>query len=81
MLLSGINALFWSSYAIAIKDLYILIPNAIGAALCTVQAALCLVFGQGNGSSPSSTEAASMEATGGLVVPTKKLSEGAVKGE
>jgi solute carrier family 50 protein (sugar transporter) len=60
VLISGINAIFWSSYALAIKDLYILIPNAIGAALCAAQAALCIVFGKGasrsDNKSPSATD-------------------------
>ena len=38
-----LNGLFWSMYAMAINDRYLLVPNAIGVALATVQAALCFV--------------------------------------
>ena len=46
--LNGVNALFWSTYALAIRDKYLLVPNAIGVALCAVQTLLCLVFGKFN---------------------------------
>ena len=41
---NGINGLFWSMYAVAIKDRYLLVPNAIGVALALTQAALCFLF-------------------------------------
>ena len=44
VLLNGLNALFWSAYAFAINDVYILIPNSIGLALSLIQTALCLTF-------------------------------------
>jgi solute carrier family 50 protein (sugar transporter) len=46
VLINGINGVFWSVYALAIKDTYMLIPNAIGASLAAVQALLCLMFGK-----------------------------------
>lgn len=42
VLLNGLNALFWSAYALAIQDRYLLLPNAIGLSLAGVQALLCL---------------------------------------
>ena len=42
--LNGLNAAFWSSYALAVGDPYILVPNAIGAALSAVQMGLCALF-------------------------------------
>ena len=38
------NATFWTLYAIAIKDLYIAIPNGIGVVLGIVQIFLVIVF-------------------------------------
>merc|ERR1719421_1181772 len=46
VLLNGINAVFWSVYALAIRDKYLLIPNAIGASLCAIQTFLCFAFGK-----------------------------------
>ena len=47
--LNGANSLFWSTYALAIKDRYLLVPNAIGVALAAVQTLLCVAFGQLSG--------------------------------
>jgi solute carrier family 50 protein (sugar transporter) len=44
--LNGVNGMFWSVYALAIKDTYMLLPNAIGASLALIQALLCVVFGK-----------------------------------
>lgn len=38
------NATFWTLYALAIKDLYIAIPNGIGVALGIVQIFLVIIF-------------------------------------
>ena len=46
--LNGVNALFWSTYALAISDRYLLVPNAIGVGLCALQTLLCLIFGKFN---------------------------------
>ena len=42
--LNGLNALFWSTYALALKDLYILVPNSIGAVLSAVQLGLSVAM-------------------------------------
>eukprot|EP00615_Pteridomonas_danica_P002634 CAMPEP_0114329364 /NCGR_PEP_ID=MMETSP0101-20121206/1033_1 /TAXON_ID=38822 ORGANISM="Pteridomonas danica, Strain PT" /NCGR_SAMPLE_ID=MMETSP0101 /ASSEMBLY_ACC=CAM_ASM_000211 /LENGTH=278 /DNA_ID=CAMNT_0001459013 /DNA_START=8 /DNA_END=844 /DNA_ORIENTATION=+ len=44
VLINLINGVFWSVYALAINDTYMLVPNAIGAALGVIQALLCIVF-------------------------------------
>jgi len=44
VLVNGANAIFWSTYALAIRDRYLLVPNAIGAMLAIVQTALCMAF-------------------------------------
>ena len=49
VLVNGINGIFWSIYALAISDVYILVPNAIGAALAAVQTVLCAAFGKFTG--------------------------------
>ena len=41
---NGLNGCFWSSYALAIKDWYLFVPNAIGATLAGIQALLCIFF-------------------------------------
>jgi len=46
VLLNGLNALFWSAYALAISDQYLLVPNAIGVGLCALQTLLCAAFGK-----------------------------------
>ena len=45
VLINGLNGVFWSVYAMAIKDNYLLAPNAIGATLASIQVVLCLIFG------------------------------------
>lgn len=47
--LNGANSIFWSMYALAIGDRYLLAPNAIGVALASVQTFLCVVFGKFSG--------------------------------
>ena len=49
VLINGINGLFWSTYALAINDMYLLAPNAIGAVLAGIQTFLCIVFGKFTG--------------------------------
>lgn len=44
VLLNGLNAAFWSTYALAIKDVWILVPNAIGFVLSGAQALLVFAF-------------------------------------
>ena len=44
VLVNGINGAFFSIYALAINDMLLLAPNAIGAALAAVQILLCVVF-------------------------------------
>lgn len=44
VLINGLNACFWSAYAVAIRDKYVLIPNAIGASLALIQGILCGIF-------------------------------------
>jgi len=44
VLVNGANGLFWAMYALAINDRYLLVPNAIGVALASVQTALCVRF-------------------------------------
>lgn len=44
VLVNGINGSFFSIYALAIGDMLLLAPNAIGAALAAIQVLLCLVF-------------------------------------
>lgn len=46
VLINGLNGAFWSIYALAINDTYLLVPNAIGFALASIQTLLCLVFGK-----------------------------------
>ena len=46
VLLNGMNAAFWSAYALAIHDVYILVPNAIGLGLAGVQTLLCVAMGR-----------------------------------
>ena len=41
-----ISGLFWSVYALGIKDMYLLTPNAIGAGLAAIQILLYIVFGK-----------------------------------
>ena len=45
VVLNGLNAAFWSMYALAIGDKYILVPNAIGFVLAAAQSMLCLALG------------------------------------
>jgi solute carrier family 50 protein (sugar transporter) len=42
---NGLNGCFWSTYALAINDWYLFVPNAIGASLAAIQAVLCVIFG------------------------------------
>jgi len=44
MLTNTFNGIFWSAYGIAISDLFIAVPNSLGAALGVVQILLCLLF-------------------------------------
>lgn len=44
VLVNGINGSFFSIYALAIGDMLLLAPNAIGAALAAIQILLCVVF-------------------------------------
>jgi len=44
VLVNGINGVFFSIYALAIQDMLLFTPNAIGAALAAIQILLCLVF-------------------------------------
>jgi len=46
VLINGINGIFWSSYALAINDIFLFVPNAIGVSLAAVQTILCVVFGK-----------------------------------
>ena len=39
-----LNGSFWSIYAAAVKNTAILVPNAIGAALASLQLVLCVIF-------------------------------------
>ena len=48
VLLNGLNACFWSSYALAIDDPFMLAPNIIGAGLTLGQLLLVCLFGEGN---------------------------------
>jgi len=44
VLVNGVNGAFFSIYALAINDMLLLAPNAIGAALAAVQVLLCVAF-------------------------------------
>ena len=44
MLTNTFNGIFWSAYGIAISDLFIAVPNSLGAALGVVQILLCVLF-------------------------------------
>jgi len=44
MLTNTFNGLFWAAYGIAITDLFIAVPNSLGAGLGVIQIMLCLFF-------------------------------------
>ena len=44
VLVNLINGAFWSTYGLAISDVYLLLPNAFGVALSAVQAMLCFAY-------------------------------------
>ncbi|GMF59527.1 unnamed protein product [Phytophthora fragariaefolia] len=42
-----VNAALWVIFAVALSDMFVLIPNAIGTVLCTVQVLLYLIYHPG----------------------------------
>jgi len=44
MIMNTANGTFWSAYGLAVSDVFITIPNSIGAILGVVQIVLCIVF-------------------------------------
>ena len=44
MLTNTFNGIFWAAYGIAISDLFIAVPNSLGAALGAIQFVLCFLF-------------------------------------
>ncbi len=46
LLFAIMNSFFWSAYGIAIKDIWISIPNGTGLVLSLLQLPLCLIFQQ-----------------------------------
>lgn len=75
VLLNGLNALFWAAYALAIGDVYILVPNTIGLCLAAVQTALCVLMGKFTRPRPTTPPE---EALIGVVVPTAAPAAAAV---
>jgi len=67
--LNGANSLFWSTYALAIRDRYLLVPNAIGIALAAVQTVLCVAFGKFSGGRGPLTPEAEAEEDYNLLLP------------
>ncbi|RLN54005.1 hypothetical protein BBJ28_00015426 [Nothophytophthora sp. Chile5] len=50
------NAILWVIYAFAVSDMFVLVPNTLGMALCTAQVALYVMYRPGRGSLPETDE-------------------------
>ena len=48
MITHTLNGCFWAAYGIAVFDLYIAIPNGLGATLGIIQMILCYIFPRTN---------------------------------
>jgi solute carrier family 50 (sugar transporter) len=44
MITNTLNGAFWCAYGVAVKDLFIAVPNALGAILGVLQIVLCIIF-------------------------------------
>lgn len=59
MCLNTLNGTFWAAYGIAVADLFIAVPNSLGAGLGLIQILLCILFPrnkQNSGKDERSTE-------------------------
>jgi hypothetical protein len=56
--MNTVNAVFWTAFGFGLEDKAIIIPNAIGAALCFFQIALCTVIPSSEASTRSRNETA-----------------------
>jgi hypothetical protein len=50
--ISSLCSACWTAYGIAIKDIYVCMPNIVGLILGLVQLSLVFVYGQRNASKP-----------------------------
>jgi len=57
MLTNTFNGIFWAAYGIAIKDLFIAVPNSLGAGLGFIQILLCLLFPRNSGTTRPAEDA------------------------
>jgi solute carrier family 50 protein (sugar transporter) len=53
-----VNAVLWVIFALVVEDMFVLVPNAIGAFLCAVQVVLYVVYRPGRTGVPKSEDSA-----------------------
>ncbi|GMF34617.1 unnamed protein product [Phytophthora lilii] len=53
-----VNAVLWVVFAVAVSDMFVLVPNAIGAFLCMIQVVLYIIYRPGRTSAPTPDESA-----------------------
>ncbi|KAG7388633.1 hypothetical protein PHYPSEUDO_012124 [Phytophthora pseudosyringae] len=57
-----VNAALWVVFAVAVSDMFVLVPNAVGTFLCAVQVALYIVYRPGRAGAPAQGEEDSADA-------------------